>query len=228
MLFHLPLYQILALAYAPRWKLSAISVHWTSVRSWAAANHVQGGASRWMTCPLHLLTPAHTAWKCQGGSPCEYCIRTKKQCEPQAVPQNETKFVSWTTSPQPLQLAKLSVQVNERFEDTYLGYFSLFMQGCQFTQEFANFGADILPLIQTCPPLREATIAIGALEASRRATVNSSREQQSPNQVAFGSYGKSIRELQSWLQSADTPSCQGSLWCTILLTLFEVRPCFCI
>jgi hypothetical protein len=122
-------------------------------------------------------------------------------------------------------MTKLSVQVSEPFEDMYLGYFNLFMQRCQFTQEFASFGADILPLIYTCPPLREATIAIGALEASRRATVKSSHELISPQQFAFGSYGRSVRKLQSWIQSADALSCQGSLWCTILLTLFEVRLC---
>ncbi|KAI6753951.1 hypothetical protein HG530_013127 [Fusarium avenaceum] len=160
--------------------------------------------------------------QCQGGSPCEYCIRTKKTCEPQIIQHDEAKFVSWTTSPQPLQMTKLPVQINEQFEGTYLGYFNLFMQRCQFTKEFVNFGANILPLIHTCPPLREATIAIGALEASRRATVNSSHERKSPKQIAFGSYGRSIRQLQSWLQSADTASCQGSLWCTLLLTLFEL------
>lgn len=96
------------------------------------------------------------------------------------------------------------------------------MQRCQFTKEFIDVASNLLPLIQTCEPLREATIAIGAIEASRRATVNFSNERQSPYHVAIMSYGRSIQKLQSQLQSPGTLQYQGVLWCTLLLGLFEV------
>jgi hypothetical protein len=115
------------------------------------------------------------------------------------------------------------MQVTAKSDVTYLDYFGFFMQRCQFTKESTNVVHDLLPLIQTCAPLREATIAIGALEASRRATVNFATDKQSPHNVALGSYGKSIQKLQVQLQSSDSMRCEGVLWCTLLLGVFEVR-----
>ncbi|KAF5675556.1 transcriptional regulatory moc3 [Fusarium heterosporum] len=86
----------------------------------------------------------------------------------------------------------------------------------------ANLGAELLPLMHKCPPLEEVMTAIGALEASRRATVKSSSGRHSPDQVALRSYGKSLQKLQSWLQLPDALNCRGSLWCTLLLALFEL------
>lgn len=114
------------------------------------------------------------------------------------------------------------MRISPHSNASYLDYFDLFMKRCQFTEGFKSLAADLLPLIQTCPPLREATVAIGALEASRRATVNSSCGRQSPFNVAFGSYGKAIQSLQGQLQSSDALRCEGVLWCTLLLGLFEV------
>jgi hypothetical protein len=37
------------------------------------------------------------------------------------------------------------------------------------------------------------------------------------------SYSKSLTSLQLCLQSPDALHCQGVLWCTLLLGLFEVR-----
>lgn len=147
----------------------------------------------------------------------------KKLCQPQVVSINEMKFVGCTLSQPTQQVIKLPLQVSEHTDVIYLNYFNLFMRHCQFTQQFANLGPDLLPLIQTCPPLREVTIAIGALEASRLATVNCRSRSHSPYNVAFGSYGKSIQKLQSWLHAPDALNCQGVLWCTLLLGLFEVR-----
>ncbi|RGP81833.1 hypothetical protein FLONG3_30 [Fusarium longipes] len=119
------------------------------------------------------------------------------------------------------QAAELPLQVTAKPDVTYLDYFGLFMQRCQFTKEFSHLLSDLLPLIEMCAPLREATIAIGALEASRRATVNFASERKSPHTVALGSYGKSIQKLQLQLQSSDAMPCEGVLWCTLLLGLFE-------
>ena len=104
----------------------------------------------------------------------------------------------------------------------YLEYFSLFMQRCQFTKESTDLASDLLPLMRTCAPLQEVAIAIGALEASRRATVNFTSEQQSPGIVALVSHGRSVRKLQAELESLEASQSQGVLWCTLLLGLFDV------
>ncbi|KAH7184588.1 uncharacterized protein B0J16DRAFT_414077 [Fusarium flagelliforme] len=153
--------------------------------------------------------------KCQGGSPCEYCIRTKKTCLPQNNPVVKAKFV-YTDSSQ------IMAHVTAKPDVTYLEFFSLFMRRCQFTRASADLASDLLPLIQTCAPLQEAAIAIGALEASRRATVNFTSERQSPEIIALQSYGRSIRRLQAELDTLEASQCQGVLWCTLLLGLFDL------
>lgn len=169
------------------------------------------------------VTSAYTFPKCQGGSPCEYCTRTNKVCQPQAVSSSQVQFVSCSSPEQTLSVVKLPMQVSEHSDTVYFDYFTRFMERCQFTQGFINLGADLLPLAQICPPLQEAILAIGALEASRRATVHSIDRQNSPHNVAFGSYCGSIRKLQDRLQTSDALRCQGVVWCTLLLGLFEVR-----
>ncbi|RGP62921.1 beta-lactamase [Fusarium sporotrichioides] len=160
--------------------------------------------------------------KCQGDFPCEYCVRTNKTCLPQAVPVNKVKFVRCTSFQPSSQVAGPPTHVTPGPDLTYLNYFDFFMQRCQFTKTSNNLGSDLLPLVQACAPLREVTIAIGALEASRRATVNVGRDRPPPRIVAFGSYGRSIQMLQVLLQSSDASRCEGMLWCTLLLGLFEL------
>ncbi|XEU97497.1 hypothetical protein FSHL1_002783 [Fusarium sambucinum] len=160
--------------------------------------------------------------KCQGGFPCEYCIRTKKTCLPQAVPANKVKFVRCRTFQSLSQVAKPPMHITPKPDITYLDYFDLFMQRCQFTKGSTSLVSDLLPLIHSCAPLGQITMAIGALEASRRPTVKIGSERPAPLNVAFGSYGRSIQTLQARLQSQDALSCQGVLWCTLLLGLFEL------
>ena len=112
--------------------------------------------------------------------------------------------------------------VSPKPEVKYQEYFGLFMQRCQFTKESTDLASDLLPLIQACAPLQEVAIAIGALEASRRATVKSTSEGQPPGIVALLSYGRSVRKLQAELESLEALESQGVLWCTLLLGLFDV------
>ncbi|KAG7051933.1 fungal specific transcription factor domain-containing protein [Colletotrichum scovillei] len=160
--------------------------------------------------------------KCQGGPPCEYCTRTKKSCLPQATSTTEVHFINPESSEEGMQVARLLTQVNLHSDILYLDYFDLFMKRCLFTDEFNGLAADLLPLTQTCLPLVQVVTAIGALEASRRATVRSSRYQQSPYTVAFLSYGEAMKTLRARLQVSDAFRCGGVLWCTLLLGLFEL------
>ncbi|SCN89068.1 uncharacterized protein FFE2_07739 [Fusarium fujikuroi] len=156
----------------------------------------------------------------QGGTPCEYCVRMKKNCQPQAATVSELKFVSHSVVPQ--HTSNLQPQISDKPDSVYLKTFFLFLQRCEFTPEFANLGSEFLPLIQTCAPLREATVAIGALEISRSPSTRSSDELRSPYHFALKSYSKALTSLQHYIQSPHAIHCQGVLWCTLLLGLFEL------
>ncbi|QGI63751.1 hypothetical protein CEK26_007703 [Fusarium fujikuroi] len=158
--------------------------------------------------------------KCEGGTPCEYCVRMKKNCQPQAATVSELKFVSHSVVPQ--HTSNLQPQISDKPDSVYLKTFFLFLQRCEFTPEFANLGSEFLPLIQTCAPLREATVAIGALEISRSPSTRSSDELRSPYHFALKSYSKALTSLQHYIQSPHAIHCQGVLWCTLLLGLFEL------
>ncbi|KAJ4026252.1 hypothetical protein NW752_001191 [Fusarium irregulare] len=152
--------------------------------------------------------------KCQGVSPCEYCVRTNKTCLPQDKLVVKAKFVYGSPD--------VVAHVSPKPEVKYQEYFGLFMQRCQFTKESTDLASDLLPLIQACAPLQEVAIAIGAPEASRRATVKSTSEGQPPGIVALLSYGRSVRKLQAELESLEALESQGVLWCTLLLGLFDL------
>jgi hypothetical protein len=144
----------------------------------------------------------------------------KKHCQPQAVTVPELTFVS---HPVPRQASELQPQISDKLDSVYLKTFFLFLQRCEFTPEFANLGPDFLPMVQTCAPLREATVAIGALEISRSPRTRFSDELRSPYCFALKSYSKALASLQDYIRSPDALYCQGTLWCTFLLGLFEVR-----
>jgi hypothetical protein len=160
--------------------------------------------------------------QCQGGSPCEYCIRTKKPCVPQAVPTDMLQFIRCTPSQQSSRSVELPMQVDRQADLFYWDYFDLFIKRCEFTRDFASVTCALLPLIETCLPLREAVIAIGALDASRHSHVRSCSQRELPHSIAFRSYGTAVRSLQHLLQSSAALHSDGVLWCTFLLGLFEV------
>ncbi|KAH7178224.1 hypothetical protein DER46DRAFT_621907 [Fusarium sp. MPI-SDFR-AT-0072] len=143
----------------------------------------------------------------------------KKHCQPQAVAKSGLTFVSHAV---PRQTSKPQPKISEKLDGIYLTAFFQFLQRCEFTPKFANLGTDFLPLIQTCAPLREATVAIGALEISRSPSARSFDDLGSPYHFALKSYSKSLTSLQHYLQSPEALHCQGVLWCTLLLGLFEL------
>lgn len=73
------------------------------------------------------------------------------------------------------------------------------------------------------PALRDLSIAIGALNASRRASIRTDPEQEWPQCVAYRSYSSSLQSLQQQLQTNDAGMSQDVAWSTFLLGLFEVR-----
>ncbi|RMJ13023.1 hypothetical protein CDV36_007321 [Fusarium kuroshium] len=161
--------------------------------------------------------------KCQGGFPCEYCIRTKKQCLAQLpAPKPRHEFIAMTPIKTPLPMIQLPTQISRSPDSICLDHFALFMKHCEFTKGFGDVSSDLVSLIYTCPPLQQATVAIGALEASRGGCRSTSSGPASPQHLAFKSYNRSIQALREQLQSPDALQSEGVLWCTFLLGLFEL------
>ncbi|KAL7935946.1 fungal-specific transcription factor domain-containing protein [Trichoderma chlorosporum] len=167
--------------------------------------------------------------KCQGGYPCEYCTRTKKICNPQAANSAaggatfNVTFVKYAPPPQTVAVATaLPLQVQEHADEIYLSNFATSMLRCQFTRDFIHIARDLVPLMLTSPWLRDLAVAIGALDASRRASIKSFPERESPECIAYRSYSRSLQLLQQRLQTSDAAACESVAWSTFLLGLFEL------
>lgn len=117
----------------------------------------------------------------------------------------------------------LPIQVQSNDTDIYLNSFAELLYRCQFTKDFLHIGRDLLPLMHTSPALRDLGIAIGALDASRRASTRACLEPDWPQCVAYRSYSRSLQSLQLQLQTEDVGTGQDVAWTTFLLGVFEVR-----
>lgn len=71
--------------------------------------------------------------------------------------------------------------------------------------------------------LRDIAIAIGALDANRRADIGHNLHHPSPRVVAFTNYQRALTRLQDKLSLKDAPQRDDVLWTTFLLGLFEVH-----
>ncbi|KAL7920746.1 fungal-specific transcription factor domain-containing protein [Trichoderma austrokoningii] len=158
--------------------------------------------------------------KCQGGFPCN------RICSPQAVAASTSfgrQFVAYAPREQRAATAiTLPIQVQSHDSDIYLNSFTELLHRCQFTKDFIHIGRDLLPLMHTSPALRDLGIAIGALDASRRASTRTSLDHEWPQCVAYRSYGCSLQSLQLQLQTKYACLSQDVPWSTFLLGLFEL------
>lgn len=161
--------------------------------------------------------------QCEGGCPCQHCIRTNKACQPQKRVPREVQFIV-VQDPSSAYQTMIPAQAHKLRGDIYLDHFVSFIQRCQFTRGFASATADIVRRIHTSQSLHDLTVAIGALEASRTPSVRSGLLRDSPLYIAFSFYGKSIQTLNHKLETADALHCDDVLWSTFLLGLFEVFP----
>ncbi|KAJ6784403.1 hypothetical protein PWT90_09464 [Aphanocladium album] len=140
---------------------------------------------------------------CEGGYPCAYCVRTSNICEPPKPLPNSVKFVteSYTVQNPAIQPGA---------------------QRCQFANGFASATTQLVPLMNGCSPLREVAMALGALEASRRASITSYYGKESPQVAAMNLYGMSIQSLRTKLAEAPLSCRDDILWSIFLMGLFEL------
>ncbi|KAB8250114.1 hypothetical protein BDV35DRAFT_377678 [Aspergillus flavus] len=156
---------------------------------------------------------------CDGGHPCERCIRTKEICAPQRPEQTRVKFVH--ASGYALSYT-IPMQVRKHDDAIYLDHFASFLQRCHFSKGFAATNADIVTVIGRYPLLLHIAIAIRALDAGRKGSIRSYGEFESPRQVAFRACGRSLQVLHSAISTANPVFRDDVLWSTFLHGLFEL------
>lgn len=105
----------------------------------------------------------------------------------------------------------------------YLGHFVTVITRCHFTASFPSVATCLVPIMDGNRHLRDIAIAIGALDANRRADIGHHLDHPSPRVVAFTNYQRALTSLQDKLSLSDAPQRDDVLWTTFLLGLFEAR-----
>ncbi|KAJ5327911.1 hypothetical protein N7452_008301 [Penicillium brevicompactum] len=157
--------------------------------------------------------------RCEGGRPCERCVRTKKPCVPQQSEQTQMKFVHVSGH---VLSSSIPLPVRRHENAIYLDHFASFIQRCHFSKDFAATNADIVTVMGKNPLLLNIAIAIGALDAGRKGSIRSFGMLEAPQQIAFRACGKSIQDLYSALSTTGSVFREDVFWSTFLHGLFEL------
>ncbi|CAG8342242.1 unnamed protein product [Penicillium salamii] len=157
--------------------------------------------------------------KCDGGHPCERCVRTSKVCTPQWLKQTQVQFVHVSGQ---VFSSTIPPQVRKRDDTIYLDHFASFLQQCHFSKDFTATIADLATIIGKYPLLRHIAIAIGALDAGRKGATRSFGKLDSPQQTAFRAYGRSIKDLYTAISTAGSVFKDDVFWSSFLHSLFEL------
>ncbi|OAA43776.1 hypothetical protein NOR_04351 [Metarhizium rileyi] len=115
------------------------------------------------------------------------------------------------------------IAVNNDRASIYMDHFVHVLVNCQFTAQFPLVATALLPILDANEHLRSIAVAIGALDASRRAQVGTHHPlHPSARVVAFTNYQRALARLQGELDSSQAPLRDDVLWTTFLLGLFEL------
>lgn len=124
-----------------------------------------------------------------------------------AIPQRKNTAVS------------LPHQVASTPSDVYLEYFfSHFLYQNAFTSISPQFANSVITLLHSSSELHNAVEAISALHISQ----STSFLQEKDDPAALQAYSRSVRSLQTKLESESTTRDPSVLWATLLLGVFEV------
>ncbi|UNI22373.1 hypothetical protein JDV02_008268 [Purpureocillium takamizusanense] len=162
--------------------------------------------------------------KCQGGPPCDYCVRASKTCRPQsprARPDDVTAIIVACHPPPP------PIRTRPRTPDDalFLDCFASFLRRrCHLTRVFVDAAAnDLARLVHESAPVKDLAVAIGALDASRQGPVTvAARGGREARCTAFRAYGRAMSRLQTRLSDPDAVAGEDVVWSTFLLGLFEL------
>lgn len=138
---------------------------------------------------------------------------------PQRLEQTQVQFVHVSGQ---VFSSTIPLQVGKHDDTIYLDNFASFLRQCHFSKGFTATIADLATIIGKYPLLRHIAIAIGALDASRKGATRSFKKLDSPQQIAFRAYGRSIKDLYTAISTAGLVFKDDVFWSSFLHGLFEV------
>ena len=190
---------------------------------------------------MKFASPSSTdGGQCSGGFPCAYCNRVGKTCiAPKTQPHNQDLIFVHLGDPSQICPSKakprttvsvalavppaISLDLHTKLSKHF---FSVFIQTNDFTvAKILNLNV-IEHLWQTNSGLREAIVAVAALDASRRSQTLSYGKKSVVATTALKAYKKALRSLQTDLDCQMILNSDACLWSTFFLGIFEVNA-FC-
>ncbi|KIN06342.1 hypothetical protein OIDMADRAFT_176424 [Oidiodendron maius Zn] len=168
---------------------------------------------------------------CEGGPPCRYCIKKKQKCVPQATP-TKTDVVFVNISTEPTRSTTRSAMIRPSMpeicpkmrEDNLSLFINNFFSNFLARNDF-GVGWDHSTMIyqfQKSPSLYHASIAVGALDMSRRLSSFSSIQAKDAVMGSIMAYAASLTQLHTEIESENLGRSDITLWTTLLLGLFEL------
>ncbi|KAK0110175.1 hypothetical protein ONS95_002826 [Cadophora gregata] len=173
--------------------------------------------------------------KCEGGSPCAYCMKKKITCVPPAPSKrtgvvfvNKAPSQNFVTNSEQIILDQQLVipKVVDRLQsaDFIARFFSVFIVRNDFSGGSLDMDA-IVTNFQYSPSLYHAAVAVGALDASKHA-LPPAKERRVATVAALSSYKTSLVAFQEEIQRRDIRKNDAALWTTLFLGLFELMSDF--
>jgi hypothetical protein len=171
--------------------------------------------------------------------PCLYCVRKKQECVPQAAaPKSAAVFVNSSVLSSGRQdtpaFQTISAIRSHACEPTICSNVPLDKSSI-FTKHFFktflatnDFGGTldldtIIGQFQKSPSLYHASIAVGALDLSKKGLLRSAVEVRDTKVGALTAYRTSVVDFQRDIESRAIQQNDASLWTTFFLGLFEVQ-----
>lgn len=173
-----------------------------------------------------FATNSKPMFKCDGKSPCSTCLRLHKSCIPQQRSRShDVTFVilGADSGARVTSCSDVRAAIQPPRNTPFQNHFMIFLANCHFTEQFGALAPDFLRLIQLPGPLLDISLAIGALEVSRKGSVRSLAQRNDPDRAALLLYSRSIRAFSLEIAGPGFQPCEEALWTTFLLGLFEVR-----
>ncbi|KAG4433522.1 hypothetical protein IFR05_011005 [Cadophora sp. M221] len=175
--------------------------------------------------------------KCEGGSPCAYCVKKRIPCIPPPATKSagvvfvNDKTHSSSTSTSKLQpkisgqtltlTVTLPKKVQQPKSSNFLArFFSVFIVRNDFSGGSLDLDG-IVASFQSSPSLYHAAIAVGALNASKE-RLTPVGERRAATVAALSSYRTSLVEFQEEIRCRDVKKNDAALWTTLFLGLFEL------
>ena len=172
--------------------------------------------------------------QCEGGTPCLYCLRKKQECIPQAAAARlDAVFVNTSSLASEGIVASLSDKGVKNRPTTPSSmapqhklnlFIRHFFSGFLVENEFGgSLDLDTITAhFQSSSSLYHASIAVGALDLSRKTHLCSAVELKDARVGALTAYRTSISSFRKDIETEGVLQGDASLWTTFFLGLFEL------